>query len=87
MSGGIPGTFSAAVVLGDREHLRKYRAHMGEQMRQAREAAGLGVRELARRLDMVPGRISNLERGKCWIQADADRVAAALDELRESDHD
>jgi transcriptional regulator with XRE-family HTH domain len=36
---------------------------VGERLRQAREDAHLSVRELARRVDVSPGHISNVERG------------------------
>ena len=36
---------------------------VGERLRGAREAAGISVRELARRVEVSPGHISNVERG------------------------
>lgn len=36
---------------------------VGERLRTAREAAGISVRELARRVDVSPGHVSNVERG------------------------
>ena len=36
---------------------------VGERLREAREGARLSVRELARRVDVSPGHISNVERG------------------------
>jgi len=36
---------------------------VGQHLRQAREAAGISVRELARRVDVSPGHVSNVERG------------------------
>jgi len=36
---------------------------VGERLRGAREAAGISMRELARRVEVSPGHISNVERG------------------------
>jgi transcriptional regulator with XRE-family HTH domain/mannose-6-phosphate isomerase-like protein (cupin superfamily) len=38
-------------------------AELGESLRRIREARGLGVRELARRIDVSPSLISRIERG------------------------
>lgn len=82
VSGGRPGTWAAEVVRADKANLLKYRKELGARFRAAREARGLGLREFARMIGMVPARMSNVERASHgWCQNDAERIAIALDAL------
>lgn len=84
-AGGRPGTFAHAIIPASRDYLRKYRSTVGAQIREARLRHGLGLREFARMIDMAPGRVSNIERAQHgWCDADAERIAVALDRLESS---
>lgn len=82
MAGGRPGTFAHAVIPASREYFRKYRVTLGASLRAARESHGLGLREFSRMIGVDAGRVSNIERAvHGWCDADAEKIAVALDRL------
>ena len=67
-------TGGAAVRLGGERHVA-----LGERLREKRTERGLGLRELARRLDVSPSLVSQIETGK--IQPSVRTLYAMVSEL------
>jgi len=61
-------------------------AHLGQRLRDAREARGMSLREMARRIEVSPSFVSQVERGKAnpsvgTLYALVSELGASLDEL------
>jgi transcriptional regulator with XRE-family HTH domain len=74
-----------AAGLDAEDHVRTVLDSIGERLRELRQARGIGVRELARRVDITPSMLSQLERGTTKPSVGTlFRLAAALETTTDS---
>lgn len=81
-----PGTQSSAPESVDDSPGMTSSQSLGQRLRDAREARGMSLREMARRIDVSPSFVSQVERGKAnpsvgTLYALVSELGASLDEL------